>query len=132
MYLYLFKYSLFKLLKNVWLNQNVIDLEEKNDNNAILCLGVIWHYFVIKFYRFITFAFRIKTDQCLVREAAKKVLSLVARPLRPLAPPPRLSGHRNFFPYIKKRSLRKELFCGFPYTKKTTFYRKIIFISISM
>ena len=33
----------------------------------------------------------------------KKGLFLVARPLRPLAPPPfRLNGHRNFFPYIKK------------------------------
>ena len=31
----------------------------------------------------------------------KRVLLLVARPLRPLAPPPRLSGQRNFFPYIK-------------------------------
>ena len=33
----------------------------------------------------------------------KKVIFLVARPLRPLAPPPlRLCGHRNIFPYIKK------------------------------
>ena len=33
----------------------------------------------------------------------KKSSLLVARPLRPLAPPPRLNGHRNFFPCIKKK-----------------------------
>ena len=42
-----------------------------------------------------------------VSEAQKKVLFLVARPLRPLAAPPpsRHSGHRYFFPYIEKKVL---------------------------
>ena len=61
------------------------------------------------------------------REAAKKVLFLVARPLRPSAPPPRLSGHRNFFPYIKKVlfSLVAQPFnppLSGPATKKRTFF----------
>ena len=45
----------------------------------------------------------LKHVDCCVREAAI-FFFLRARPLRPLAPhrPPRLSGHRNFFPYIKK------------------------------
>ena len=38
-------------------------------------------------------------NQGLIREAAKKVVSLEARSLRPLPdPPPRLSSHRNLFP----------------------------------
>ena len=45
-----------------------------------------------------------KTDFCrlLIGKPQKKVIFLIARPLRPLAPTP-LSGHRNFFPYIKKK-----------------------------
>ena len=40
-----------------------------------------------------------------IREAAKKNLFLVARPLRPLAPPPLgLVAIGTFFPYIKKSS----------------------------
>ena len=47
-----------------------------------------------------------------LREAAKKVLFLVVRPLRPL-PPPRLSGHKELFfpqPQIKKMPNKKFLF----------------------
>ena len=37
-----------------------------------------------------------------VREAVKKVIFLVVRPLRPKPPPPRLSGHRIFFFFFFK------------------------------
>ena len=40
--------------------------------------------------------------KCLLREAAKKVLFLVARPLRPLAPPPGLVAIGTFFLTLKK------------------------------
>ena len=60
-------------------------------------------------------------------KAAKKVLFLVAQPLRPLPPPPRLSGHRNFFPHIK---IRVFFLVAYPFspplsrpaTKKRTFF----------
>ena len=45
----------------------------------------------------------IPLPNCAGKGSRKKVLFLVARPLRPLAPPPWLSGHRNFFPYIKNK-----------------------------